>query len=62
VTITYALLELVQVGGGQSIGLGNDRDQVDSGSQTLHNLNIQRLQSVASGTDEVQTAVHTHVA
>jgi hypothetical protein len=37
---TYSLLELCQIGWAQSISLCNDWDQVDSGAETLHDLNI----------------------
>ena len=59
---TYALLELVQIGGGHGIGLGNDGNQVDAGAQALHNLNIQGFEGVSSWANKVETAVHTHVA
>jgi hypothetical protein len=45
----------------QGIGLGNNGDQVDAGAQALHNLNVERLQGVTGGTNEVQTRVDTHV-
>ena len=60
--MTYSLLELVEIGGGEGISLGNDRDQVDASSQALHNLNVQGLQGVAGRTDKVQAAVDAHVA
>jgi len=52
----------VKIGGGEGVGLGNDRDQVDTSSQTLHDLNIQGLQGMAGGADKVQAAVNAHVA
>jgi len=45
----------------QGIGLGNNGDQVNAGAEALHNLNIERLQGVSSGSDEIQASVHTHV-
>ena len=42
---TYALLEGVQVVLGEGIGLGNDGDEVDTGAQTLHDLNIEGLKA-----------------
>lgn len=45
----------------QGVGLGDDGDQVDTRAQTLHHLDVQRLQSVSSRADEVQAGVHTHV-
>ena len=41
----------------QGIGLGNHRDQVDLGVETLHDLNVERLQRVASGLDKEDTCV-----
>lgn len=57
----YFSLELSEINGAQSISLGNNRDQINSRAQSLHDLNIQRLQGVASGSDEVQTGVNTKV-
>lgn len=45
----------------EGIGLGNNGDQVDTGAQALHNLDVERLEGVSSGADEVQAGVHTHV-
>lgn len=43
--VTYSLLEDVQVLGGHGVGLGNDRNEVDSGAETLHDFNVQRLEA-----------------
>lgn len=45
----------------QGIRLGNNGDQVDAGAEAFHNLNIERLQGVSSGSNEIQASVHTHV-
>lgn len=45
----------------QGIGLGNNGDQVDAGAQALHHLDIEGLQGVSGGSDEVQACVDTHV-
>jgi hypothetical protein len=58
---TYLRLELGEVCWAQSIGLGNNGNQVDTSAEPLHNLNVQGLQSVASGSDEVQAGVDTQV-
>lgn len=58
---TYSLLEQSNLLIGQGIGLGNDGDQVDLGVQAAHDLDIQRLEGVASGLDEVNTSVDTVV-
>ena len=57
----YPLLEGCQVGRGECISLGNDRDQVDTRRQSLHNLDVQGLQSVASRPDEVKASMDTKV-
>ena len=54
---TYSLLESGNLLIGQGIGLGDDRNQVDLGVKSAHNLNVQRLQRVASGLDEVDTGM-----
>lgn len=45
----------------EGVGLGNNGNQVDTGAEALHNLDIERLEGVSSGADEVQAGVHTHV-
>jgi hypothetical protein len=55
------LLELGQVSRAQGIGLGNDGNQVDTRAKSLHDLNVEGLESVASGTNEVQAGVDTEV-
>jgi hypothetical protein len=57
----YPLLELEQVCWAQGVGLGNDGDQVDAGAELLHDLDVEGLQGVASGADEVQAGVDTEV-
>jgi hypothetical protein len=58
---TYPLLELEQISGAQGVGLGNDGDQVDARAQLLHDLDVERLQGVARGADEVQAGVDAQV-
>ena len=55
------MLELGKICGRKSIGLCNDWDQVDTGAQALHHLDIERLQSVSSWADEVQASMHAQV-
>jgi hypothetical protein len=45
----------------QCIRLGNDGNQVDLGMKSAHNLDVQWLQCVASGLDEVDTCMNTVV-
>lgn len=59
--LCYLGLELGQVSRAQGIGLGNDGNQVDSRAESLHDLDIERLQGVASGSDKVQASVYTQV-
>ena len=40
---TYALLEHEEVVLGQSVGLGDHGDEVNTGSEALHDFNVQRL-------------------
>lgn len=54
---TYSGLESSDLLVCQSIGLGNDGDKVDLGVETLHDLNVERLQRVASGLDKEDTCV-----
>lgn len=42
---TYALLEEGQVVLSEGVGFGNDGDQVDASTETLHDFNIKRLQA-----------------
>jgi hypothetical protein len=42
---TDALLEGKQVTLGESVRFGNDRDKVHAGTETLHDLNVQRLET-----------------
>jgi len=58
---TNLSLKLSEVDRAESVGLGNDGDQVDSRAQSLHDLDIKGLQGVAGRTDEVQTGVDTEV-
>jgi hypothetical protein len=61
VEATYPLLELEQIRGAKCVGLGNDGNQVDARAQLLHHLNVERLEGVASGADEVKAGVDTEV-
>lgn len=45
----------------EGVGLSNNGNQVDARAQALHNLDVEGLQGVSGGADEVQTGVHTHV-
>ena len=58
---TYSGLEASDFIVGECVGLGDDGNQVDLGMEAAHNFNVQRLQGVASGLDEVNTGVDTVV-
>jgi hypothetical protein len=58
---TYSLLELGNLLISQSISLGNDRDQVDLGVQTAHDLDVERLERVTSWLNEVDTGMNAVV-
>jgi hypothetical protein len=55
------VLEFGKVGGRQSVGLGYDGDKVHAGAQALHDLDVERLKSVSSRADEVETSMHAKV-
>jgi hypothetical protein len=48
---TDALLEGEQVILSEGIRFGDDRDEVDAGTETLHDLNVERLET-KTGSDE----------
>lgn len=55
------MLVASQVSWAESISLRNNGNQVDSGAQSLHDLDVQRLQGVSGGSDKVQAGVNTEV-
>lgn len=58
---TYSLLEGSNLLVGHGVRLSDDGDQVDLLVKTLHELNIESLERVAGGGDEVQASVDTGV-
>lgn len=54
---THSLLEGRNFVVGESISLGDDWDEVDLGVQAAHDLNVQWLQRVAGGLDEVDAGM-----
>ena len=58
---SYPLLELCEVVRCKGVSLGDDGDQVDASAELLHDFNVQRLEAVASGTNEVQACMNTEV-
>ena len=57
----YPLLESGNLVVRQRVRLGDDGDQVDLGVQASHDLDVERLQGVAGGLDEVDARVHAVV-
>ena len=55
---TYTFLEVRNLFIGECVRLCNDWNEVDLGVEATHNLNIQRLERVASGLDEVDASMH----
>lgn len=55
------MLELGEVGWRKSIRLCDHWDQIDARAQTLHHLNVERLQRVTCWADEVQASVHSEI-
>ena len=53
------LLGLGQFGGGERVGLSNDRNDVNTGRQALHQFDIEFTQTVAGGCDEVEQNVYS---
>jgi hypothetical protein len=51
--VTYTLLELGQVSRAERISLGDNRDQVHARAESLHDLNVKRLEGVAGRANEV---------
>ncbi|KAI3485853.1 hypothetical protein L1887_50651 [Cichorium endivia] len=56
-----ALLERRQIRLRQRVRLGHHGDEVDARAQTLHRLNVERLERVAGGADEVEACVDAQV-
>lgn len=59
--LTYAVLELDEVGWRKGVSLGDNWNEVDTSTQALHDFNVERLKSVASWADEVQAGVDTEI-
>jgi hypothetical protein len=58
---TYPGLESDDLLISHGISLGNDRDQVDLGMQSAHDFDVQWLQSMTRGLDEVHAGVNSVV-
>lgn len=59
--ISNTMLESGEVGGRQGIGFRDDRNQIDTCAETLHDFDVERLQGMASGTDEIEAGVDTEI-
>lgn len=58
---TYPGLESKEISRAESVGLCNDGNKVDTRRETLHDLDIERLEGVAGGSDEIKTGVDTEI-
>jgi hypothetical protein len=58
---TYTLLESSNLLAGHGVTLGNDRNQVDLLVQSLHELNVQGLEGVAGGGNEIKASIDTGI-
>jgi hypothetical protein len=56
-----ALLENEEVVLGEGVGFSNNRDEIDTRAETLHDLDVERLQSVSGGPNEVQATMDPEV-
>lgn len=59
--MTNPVLEKCQVVRAKSIGLCDDRNQVNPGVQMLHHLDVQRLEGMAGRADEIDTGVDSEI-
>lgn len=59
--MTYPMLELAQISRAEGISLGNYGNQVDTGAEPLHNLDVKRLQGVTGWSNEVEASVHAKI-
>ena len=59
--IADAVLKAGKVGGRESVGFGNDGDEIDTSAETLHDFNVERLEGVAGGADEVEAGMDSEV-
>lgn len=57
----YPVLELGKIYRAEGIRLSDDWDEVDTCAEALHDLNVERLESVAGRSDEVQAGVDTEI-
>jgi len=58
---THSLLEHLHVAWTECVGLGNDWNEVDPGRKALHDLNVERLQSVSCRANEVETSMNAKI-
>ena len=60
-SISHSVLEFGQIHGAESVCLGHNGNEVDTRAKTLHDLDIQWLQSMTSGSDKVEASVYAKV-
>jgi len=59
--ITYSLLVSSKISWAQSVRFCNHWNQVDSGAQSLHDLNVQWLQAVSCRSNKVEASMDTEI-
>lgn len=59
--ITYSCLEADEVLWGECISFCDDRDEIDTCAETLHDFDVKRLESMAGGSDEVQASMDSEI-
>lgn len=59
--ISNPMLEACKISGRKGIGFRNDWNQVDTGAQALHDFDVQRLQGVTGGADEVEAGMDSKI-
>lgn len=55
------MFEARQICRAKGICLSNDGNEIDSRAQAFHDFDVQRLQGVASGSDEVEAGMYSQI-
>jgi hypothetical protein len=58
---TNTFFEETEIGGGEGICFCDDRDEVDAWTETFHDFDVQGAESVACGTDKVETGMDSEI-
>ena len=57
----YLGLELGEINRAEGVSFRDDRDQIDPRAQSFHDFNVEWLESVAGGANEIETGVHSQI-